>query len=148
MVSIKMGTRVNATLHIASSDIVPDEVLKVTVNVNPSGVAVSNGAPVEFNPASGLAIGNCCFKRALPVTPGQVINVSANILIPEEPYKCQMEMGAMDAGNQLLVDYARSFENVPFQRAYVTNASGQFFRYVNTSSMTFDTTSGTLDFSF
>lgn len=71
-----------------------------------------------------------------------------NLLLPAESYYSQVTVHAQDTSDKNIKDYDRPLENVPFQRAYVTNASGQYFRYVNNSSMIFDITTGTLDFSF
>lgn len=147
-VTIDMGQRINATLRLVSTDIVPEGVSRMAVDLNPKGTAVGNSSPSKFNPTTGCSIGQLRFTRALPVTAGEPIDVSMNLLLPADTYSFPVTIHAQDTSNKIITDFDRSFADVPFQRAYITNASGQYFRYVNSSSMTFDTTSGTLDYSF
>lgn len=147
-VTIDMGKRKNATLRLISTDIVPDEVSRMAVEINPSGITLSATNLPQFNPTTGAPLGDYRFARGLPVTAGETIDVSMNLLLPAESYYSQVTVHAQDTSDKNIKDYDRPLENVPFQRAYVTNASGQYFRYVNNSSMIFDITTGTLDFSF
>lgn len=147
-VPLEMGQRVNASLQLTSTDIVPDGVAKVAVEINPSGTYVGDKAFAKFNPTTGLFIGNPKYKRALSVIPGQPIDASINILLPEDTKTYPMNVHALDADSKTIADYDRQFDAVPFQRAYITNASGTYFRYVNTSSLGFDITMGNQDFSY
>lgn len=147
-VAIEMGKRINATLRIVSSDLVPEGVTRMAVDINLEGATLTTANLPQFNPATGFAIGDYRFARGLSVITGETIDVSMNLLLPEDSHSFPVAIHAQDASNQTISDYDRSLESVPFQRAYVTNASGQFFRYVNSSSLTFDTTSGTIETTF
>ena len=147
-VPIDMGKRINATLRLASTDIVPEGIRQMAVDLNPGGVKIGANNLPRFNPSTGTSIEHFRFSRALPVTAGAPIDVSMNLLLTADEYSFPTKIYAQDASNEFINDYTRSFTSVPFQRAYVTTASGQYFRYVNTSSMTFDITNGTLDYSF
>lgn len=147
-VTINMGTRINATLHVTSTDIVPDGVSKIAFDINPTGNFVGNETPAKFNPTTGLTIAQPRYRRALDVTSGETIDVSFNILIPADPYSSKVVIEALDDANKAIADYTRSFDAVPFQCAYITNANGTFFRYVSNSSLTFDTTTQILPFPY
>lgn len=147
-VTINMGKRINATLHLTSSDIIPDGVSKIAFDVNPTGTFVGNDTPAKFNPTTGLLIAQPRYRRALDVTSGETIDVSFNILIPADPYSSKVVIEALDNANKAIATYTRSFDAVTFQCAYITNANGTFFRYVNNSSLTFDTTTQTLPFAY
>lgn len=146
--SIDMGKRINATIRLTSTDNVPDDVSRMAVDLNPQGSTLGASNLPQINPSTGFSIGNYRFARALPVTAGQPIDVSFNLLLPEDTYSFPVTIHAQDASNKTITDYDRSFDDVPFLRASITNASGTFFRYVNSSSLTFDTTIETLDFDF
>lgn len=137
-VTLDMGKRINATFHLASTDKVPEGVTKMAVDVNPGGTYVGDASPARFNPTTGFVIGNPNYRRAISVTVGQFIDGEFNILLPADTYQYPMKVSAMNASNKTIADYTRTFDNVPFQRAYVTNASGTFFRYVSNSILTFD----------
>lgn len=147
-VTINIGKRINSTIHLTSTDNVPDGVSKVAFDINPTGTYVSNEAPARFNPTTGLATGTPRYRRALDVTVGEPIDVSFNILIPDDPYNCHVDIFAQGTDAQIIADYTRLFDVVPFQCAYVTNASGTFFRYVSNSSLNFDTTTDSHEFAY
>lgn len=147
-ITINMGKRINATLHLTSTDIVPDGVSKIAFDINPTGTFVGNETPAKFNPTTGLTIGQPRYRRALDVTSGETIDVSFNILIPTDPYSSKVKIEALDDASKAIATYTRSFDAVPFQRAYITNASGTYFRYATTSSLTFDLTQGNLTFDY
>lgn len=147
-VVINMGKRINATLRLTSSDIVPDEVARMTVDINHDGVTLSVTNLPQINPSTGFSLENYRFARVFPITEGDLIDVSMNLLLPANEYSFPAVIQAQNGSNKTITCYTRSFDGVPFQRAYVTNASGQYFRYVNSTSMTFDTTQGTLPFEY
>lgn len=120
----------------------------MAVDLNSKGSTLGANNLPQINPSTGFSIADYRFARALPVTAGQPIDVSMNLLLTADTYSFPVAIHAQDMSNKNIPDYDRQFESVPFQRAYVTNASGTFFRYVSTSAMTFDTTNGDLDFPF
>lgn len=147
-INIDMGDRINATLHLTSTDIVPEGVSLMAIDLNPTGKKIGASNLPKFNPATGCSIDQYRFSRALPVTAGDPIGVSMNLLLPEDEFSFPAKIYAQNASNESINDYTRSFDAVPFQRAYITNANGQYFRYVNSISMTFDTTNETKDYPF
>lgn len=147
-VTLDMGSRINAILHLTSADVVPEGVSKIAVEINPTGTYVGNNALAKCNPSTGLFIGNPNYKRAVAVTSGQTIDATFNLLLPEDSQSYTMNVKALDADGKTISDYSRTIDNVPFQRAYTTNANGTYFRYVNSSSLTFDTTSENKDFAY
>ncbi len=146
--TINMGKRINSTLHLTSTDIVPDGVSKIAFDINPTGTYVGNETLPHFNPATGLIITQPRYRRAMDVTAGEVIDVTFNILLPADPYNCKMDIFALGSDANIIADYTRSFTSVPFQRAFVTNASGLYFRYVSNSSLSFDTTTDSHEFAY
>lgn len=147
-VTIDMGKRINATLHLTSADIVPDGVSRMAVDLNSKGSTVGANNLPQINPSTGFSIGNYRFARALPVTAGEPIDVSMNLLLPADTYSYPVTIHAQDVSNKNIPDYDRPFASVPFQRAYITNASGQYFRYVSNSSLNFDTTTDSHEFAY
>ena len=79
-VPIDMGKRINATLRLASTDIVPEGVSQMAVDLNPGGVKIGANNLPRFNPSTGASIEQFRFSRALPVTAGAPIDVSMNLL--------------------------------------------------------------------
>lgn len=147
-VTIDMGKRINATLRLTSTDNVPAGVSQMAIDINSKGTKIGDSNLPQINPTTGVSVGLYRFSRAFAVEVGTPVDVSMNLLLPADEYSFPAKIYALDATDEFINDYTRSFASVPFQRAYITNASGQYFRYVNSSSMTFDTTSGTLDYSF
>lgn len=145
-VLIDMGKRVNATLHFTSTDIVPEDVAQMNIDINPDGTSVKETAPAKFNPSNGSVIDNRMFGRKLPFTVAEKLNASFNILIPADSYFYTVFVSAFDKDKNAIANYTRTFENVPFQKAFTTNANGTYFRYVTTSSLMFDLSTETLDF--
>lgn len=146
-VAIEMGKRINATFHLTSTDVVPNDVASMTIDINPGGTNVNAKAPAKFNPSTGFAIGNLTYGRKLPSTTGQQLDASFNILLPEDSHSYAMNINASN-GTNTITDYSRTFSDVPFQRAYTTNASGICFRYVNGTFLTFDKTIGEKVFTY
>ncbi|MBQ0019886.1 MAG: FimB/Mfa2 family fimbrial subunit [Bacteroidales bacterium] len=145
-VLVDMGKRVNATLHFTSTDIVPEDVAQMNVEINPSGTSVRESAPAKFNPSTGSVIGDRMYGRKLPFSVGKQLDASFNILLPADSYFYTVFVSALDKDKNTIANYTRTFENVPFQKAFTTNANGTYFRYVTTSSLMFDLSTETLDF--
>lgn len=141
-----MGKRINTTLHITSTDVVPEDVSSMTVDINPSGTSVKESAPAKFNPTTGFVLGNPRYGRKLSFIVGESLDATFNILLPEESYNYSININAKDVVGNVITEYTRTLENVPFQLAYVTNASGTYFRYVANPSLVFDLTIGSLTF--
>lgn len=145
-VPLNMGKRVNAILHISSTDVVPSDVSKMAIDINSNGTSINDNTHVQFNPTTGLATNNPRYCRLLTFTVGQPLDASVNLLLPAQSYSYKMKVDVMDASSNTIDNYTRTFENVPFQQAYTTNATGTYFRYANSSSLSFDTTIGDQSF--
>lgn len=147
-ITIDMGTRKNATFHLTSTDVVPAGVVNMAVAINPTGTLVSPTNLPQVNPTTGLVIGNPYFARLIPVTEGEIIDGSFDILLTSNSCAYNMNMYAQDGNGNFITDYNRTATDVPFQLCYVTTASGTYFRYVTTSSFTFDLTQGSLSYEY
>lgn len=123
-VTIDMGKRINATLSLASTDIVPEGVTRMAIDINTSGITLSASKLPQINPSTGFSVANYRFARRLAVEVGKTIDLSMNLLLPADEYSLPLDIHAQDATNKTFADYDRSFTAVPFQRAYVTKASG------------------------
>lgn len=148
-VPLDMGKRVNAVLHLASTDVVPADVSKMTIDINCSSndfTYIKDASPVQFDPATGFATNNPRYTRLIQTIVGSRIDDSYNVLIPAQSYYYNVKVSAMDASNKTITSYTRVLENVPFQQAFITNAAGTYFRFANSSSLSFDMTTGTLDY--
>lgn len=147
-VTIDMGKRINATFNLVSTDIVPADVVKMAVTINPEGTLVSDNNLLMFNPSTGLAIGNPRYNIGLPVTVGNTIDVAGNVLLPADSYDYPINIRVINTSTEFIAEYERDLTDVHFQRSYITKAIGQYFRYVNTGALSFDITQGSLDYPY
>lgn len=148
MVTIDMGKRINATFNLVSTDIVPADVVKMAVTINPEGTLVSDNNLLKFNPSTGLAIGNPRYNIGLPVTVGNTIDVAGNILLPADSCYYPVNIRVINTSTEFVAEYERDLTDVHFQRSYITKAVGQYFRYVNAGALSFDITQGSLDYPY
>lgn len=148
MVTIDMGKRINATFNLVSTDIVPADVVKMAITINPEGTLVSDNNLLKFNPSTGLAIGNPRYNIGLPVTVGNTIDVAGNILLPADSYYYPVNIRVINTSTEFIAEYERDLTDVHFQRSYITKAVGQYFRYVNAGALSFDITQGSLDYPY
>lgn len=147
-VTIDMGKRINATLHLVSTDLVPADVWKMAITVNAEGTLVSNDNLLKFNPSTGFAIGDRRYNIGLPVIVGNTIDVTGNILLPADSYNYTVNIRVINTANEFIADYERNLTDINFQRSYITTATGQYFRYINTGVLSFDINQGSLEYQY
>ena len=129
-----LGTKQNIDLITEEGYTVPEGVTKMSVEIRTGKTAQST---FSINPGTGLDLNAGSFTATATVEMGKTVDMAAYILLSSNEEAIDIKITALDKDSKVL--YIREKEDVPFQQAYLTKATGTFFSATATTSLNFVT---------
>ena len=133
-VTMNMGHQRTAIFQLVTTDAIPEGVTKMSVEIRTGKTAQST---FSINPGTGLDLNAGSFTATATVEVGKTVDMAAYILLSSNEEAIDIKITALDKDNNIL--YSREKEDVPFQQAYLTKATGTFFSATATTSLNFVT---------
>lgn len=138
-VTMNMGNQRTAYFQLTTTDVVPDGVTKMNVEIRTGKTAQST---FSINPGTGTDLNAGSFIASANVEAGKVVDMATFLLLSSNEEAIDIKITAQDKDGKVL--YSREKEDVPFQQAYLTKATGTFFSATATTTFNFETSlSGT-----